>query len=99
MIITSYYALKRHYLHLIGLPDFGVGDTKTWQESPDVFFFPFPAHLIIRACAHGEKYGWLARLGYFMSFYGAIARSGDGPESLSKERCSHSCLDPGERNA
>ena len=21
-----------------------------------------PAHLIIRACAHGEKYGWLARL-------------------------------------
>ena len=22
----------------------------------------FPAHLIIRACAHGEKYGWLARL-------------------------------------
>ena len=27
VIITSYYAFTRHYLHLIGLPDFGVGDT------------------------------------------------------------------------
>ena len=31
-------------------------------ERKEKGFFPFPAHLIIRTCARGEKYGWLARL-------------------------------------
>ena len=129
-------------MHLIGLPNFGVGDTKTCQESPDVFFvfgvvfsghqglfwgwgvcesvwfwvgffgtsgfgfglvffgrhglasgfgvvgrhglvlglevfgrLSFPAHLIIRACAHGEKYSCLARLGGALYMYYASVSS------------------------
>ena len=61
---------------MVWLRGWGLWDVMVWfwgWRFSDVF--PFPAHLIIRACAHGEKYSCLARLGGALYMYYASVSS------------------------
>ena len=52
--ITLDYLLSHDSYHPIGLPDFLVGDTKSWPVRPDVFFLP-SLPLNFYAHAHTQK--------------------------------------------